>query len=1070
MSRTLREQMDRQAVLTPDAVFLLGVDVHSAVTFEGLQRQSRTVATRLLNLGMVRGDRMAFLMENSPFAAGLLLGAWYGGFVAVPINPHAGRARLAHALEHSGARLVFVSESLRAELDGSAPSSLKVIGINPESELHWEDGPASGEPLSEPGPDDDALLIYTSGSTGQPKGVVLSHANLMAAARNCCEAHQLSAADRSLCVLPLYHLNAVTVTLLPSLVAGASVVLPPGFQIQHFWDWMINRRCTWSALVPTLVSQLLEWEDPRISRGPQTLEGIRFLRSSSAPLSPAIQRTFEDRFALPLIEAMGSTEAGGAITSNPLPPGTRKAGSPGRAYGFETRIVDSLGHDVPAGESGELLLRGPSVMRRYHRDPQETGRVFTGDGWLRTGDLARWDDDGYLVLVGRARELIIKGGVNIAPREIDEALESHPDVLEAAVVGIPDHHWGEEILGFVILRSGARGDLQEILDSCERIVGRLKTPIRIHRVDDFPRGPSGKVQRTQLVNRHQERLPDKTDAEPEQVSASGTTPDCGPEPALQPDPRLEQTISAIWAEILGVASVQRTDNFFACGGHSLPAMKVLSRLSRDLGVEVTLTEFLRHPTVEGQARIVSGRLRETGLRPPRVQGGDSSSLRHPLSPAQEGIWYQQQVFPESSVFHEGEAVRLVGPLNVPALEEALNIVVRRHESLRTVFREQGEDPVQIVLEGWRLQLRVDDLGSLPPGERDTEVQRHLATEPRLPFDLENVPGIRARLLRLGPTEHVLILVLHHLICDRTSIGVLCRELGAAYRSTFDSDILPPWDPPTQFGDAAAWERRERQEGQVAGIHYWSAHLAGVDPTLELPTLGARPAVFTQEGSIRVRRLGRPVHDTVRTFSQRERVSPFTVLLSAYAILISRLSGRLDFLIGVPVAHRDRPELESVVGILVDLLPLRVNLAHDPTFRDILHRIHEALLDAMAHRAVPLSAIVGLLNPPRDLSRTPLIQVIVNWKDRSSLLRSLRLEGLVVSPVPVHSQASKFDLTLALTDLGDDLDVQAEYCTGLFSEAMIDGWLTEYRNVLDAVLRNPGLHLRSLPELAGARRP
>ena len=171
-----------------------------------------------------------------------------------------------------------------------------------------------------------------------------------------------------------------------------------------------------------------------------------------------------------------------------------------------------------------------------------------------------------------------------------------------------------------------------------------------------------------------------------------------------------------------------------------------------------------------------------------------------------------------------------------------------------------------------------------------------------------------------------------------------------------------------------------------------------------------------------------------------------------------------------MAHRDRPELESVVGILVDLLPLRVNLAHDPTFRDILHRIHEALLDAMAHRAVPLSAIVGLLNPPRDLSRTPLVQVIVNWKDRSSLLRSLRLEGLVVSPVPVHSQASKFDLTLALTDLGDDLDVQAEYCTGLFSEAMIDGWLTEYRNVLDAVLRNPGLHLRSLPELAGARRP
>ena len=299
-------------------------------------------------------------------------------------------------------------------------------------------------------------------------------------------------------MLPLYHINAESISLLGTLLTGGTVVMPHRFVVREFWDWIADYRCTWTALVPTIISQLLDWIDPRAEGKEEALERIRFVRSSSAPLAPALHRAFEEKFNLRLIEAMGSTECAGNIFSNPLPPGKDKIGTPGRPYGFELRILSPEGTKVRQGERGEIYLRGPSIMAGYYKNPEGTAAVLDRDGWLRTGDLAYLDEDGYVFIVGRAKELIIKGGMNIAPRQIDDVLLSHPAVQDAATLGVPDHYFGEEIVAFIVLRPGAQAGEQQLREHCETHLGGFKAPADIYFVADLPKGPTGKVQRMRL--------------------------------------------------------------------------------------------------------------------------------------------------------------------------------------------------------------------------------------------------------------------------------------------------------------------------------------------------------------------------------------------------------------------------------------------------------------------------------------------------------------------------------------------------------------------------------------------
>jgi len=1089
---SVRELIDLVAINWPDAPFLMSPETGEVLTFLGLKEQSGALSDQLQRLGLERGDKVAFLMDNSLFTAQLFLGVMYGGLVSVPLNVRAGVSQLSYMVEHCDAKVVFVSDEyseLITEVMTLVHRPVRVIPLEADGLGSMNDTRPAATLTIPPAPEDVALLMYTSGSTGHPKAAVHTHRTILAGGRNSVTAHQLTSSDRSLLVLPLYHINAECVTLIPTLLSGGSVVVPRHFSVSRFWDWLDEYECTWSAIVPTIVSQLLDWHDPKGDQRGPAFRRIRFLRSSSAPLAPSLHREFLAKFPLLLIQAMGSSE-GGNIFSNPLPPGKNKIGSPGLPWGFEVKIVDLNGVELPTGEPGEMLIRGEALTSAYYKEPDATAAAFDSDGWLHTGDLAYRDPDGYFFVVGRSKELIIKGGVNIAPRQIDDVLESHPAVLEAAAVGIPDRHFGEDVVAFAVLRMGAECDERELLGLCESRLGHFKTPTRIYFVQDLPKGPSGKVQRLRLVEQAT-----RPDADGRAAAPTGFALGRGNDQNVQEIPSalpasIEDVIAAIWADVLKLPQVGTADNFFALGGDSLLAIQCVSRLREKTAIRLTLTEFFGNGTVAEQAALLRERhasaahltdqsLVKTSREAPVAMQPQSDaqaipprdrSLPHQISPLQERLWFMERLNLGEPVYNEAEAVRLRGDLNIEALELALNAVIARHEVLRTMFQVIDGLPMARVRESYLLRLTTVDLSGGAEVEREEELQRLLTSEPRIRYSLEEEPAIRATLIRLAANEHVFVLMMHHLICDWSSLGVFWRDLSVLYASNCRNAPVALPALSLQYGDYSVWARQQLTEtAQADDLAFWVENLRGAPALLELPLDHPRPQVLSHRGARRRFRINRTVTEAFRRLSRQERKSLFALFTAALDVLLYRYTGQDDILLGVPIAERGRPEFQTMIGFLLHTHVLRTHISGEMTFLDLVARVQQGALELYEHRSVPFDRVVHATRPERSLSYSPLFQVMVNWRDRDQQLCFIGMEGLDVESVLVDSKISKFDLTLFLTDMGDEVWAEMEYSTDLFDEASVTRMFGNYVTLLDSIASDPDQLIAKLNILTTAER-
>jgi acyl-CoA synthetase (AMP-forming)/AMP-acid ligase II len=500
---TVRDLINKGAVEHPDKTFLILAQGGQQLSWSQLQKRCSEIGALLDERNIAPGATVAYLLDNGYWSTLLLLGVMYSGRVVLALNALSGKQSLSYVMNHSDAKLLFINAAYQqqySEVLSSLDAPISIIEMNEDQGQVLPLSDHLEPKVPQINTQDIALLMYTSGTTGRPKGVLLSHKNVLAGGQNTMDAHQLSERDIGMCVLPLYHINAQMVSVMGALVSYGQLVMARKFSVREFWHDIAKYNCTWFSIVPTIISYLIEHNARGVDA--QTMQkiraNVRFGRSASAALSPAKHQRFEQCFGIHVVETMGLTETAAQILSNPMPPEKIKYGSPGIAVGNQARIIDEAGNESDPGVIGELMIRGDNVMRGYYKNEAATKEALEADGWLHTGDLAYCDEEGFFFITGRLKELIIKGGENVAPREIDDVLYQHPAVLEAAAFGVDDEHYGQEIMACVALCPGMQATEQELLELCAENLGQYKTPKRVLIRDTLPKGPSGKIQRLKL--------------------------------------------------------------------------------------------------------------------------------------------------------------------------------------------------------------------------------------------------------------------------------------------------------------------------------------------------------------------------------------------------------------------------------------------------------------------------------------------------------------------------------------------------------------------------------------------
>jgi amino acid adenylation domain-containing protein len=988
-----------------------------------LAARAWSLAGLLRSAGVTRTDRVAVVLPNGPEMAVAFLGTACAA-VCAPLNPGYRRSEFSFYFEDLRPKLLIVQEGV----DSPARAVATELGVR-VLELSADMLTGTSQPIDFPQPSDIALVLHTSGTTSRPKIVPLSHANLCASAINIGRTLGLTAQDRCLNVMPLFHIHGLIAALLSSLAAGGSVVCTPGFLAPEFFPWLDDFAPTWYTAVPTIHQGVLARASEHrdiIARRP-----LRFLRSSSAPLPPTVMLELEAVFNAPVIEAYGMTEAAHQMASNPLPPAARKPGSVGLAAGPEIAILDESGafHCKGPTPLGEIVIRGDNVTSGYENNPQANAGGFR-DGWFRTGDVGSLDAGGYLTLSARIKEMINRGGEKIAPREVDEALLRHPAVANALAFAMPDPLLGEDVAAAVVLHAGAKVTEAELRDFSAGSLADFKVPRRIVFLEEIPKGPTGKPQRIGLA----EKLGVKAEAR-----------SLGRAAYAAPRTPAAAAIAAVWQDVLRIANVGEDDDFFACGGDSLLAAAVIARLDAAIGKRVPLLALFDHPVLARFAEYCDA-FEGLPALPPITRADRSLPL--PVSYAQERMWFLLQYEPDTQPYTSALALRLTGEINPTALAESLRALTRRHEILRTIYQLRDGRVLQIILDDPPLPLRTETA----PAAALEHFRAVAAVERARPFDLACDLPFRVVLVPVSATETYLILVMQHVASDGWSKSTFVADLAAYYSHYAASVPLALAPLPIQYADYAAWERtclaRDVFPAQIA---YWKQAMRGAPALLDIPVDRPRPAHQTFNGDSLDLAVPAPLLAQFNELCRRHQATLYMGLLAVLNVLLSRYSGATDIVVGSPIANREPIETESLIGIFINTLALRTDLSGDPSFDMLLDRVRQSTLDAFEHRQLPFARLVEALAPPRSTAYAPLYQVLFQLRNFPAL--TAEAAGLNIEEEDLLRPVVSFDFELEATETAAGLTLKLIYNRDLFLRETAARALSHFRNVIEAVCRD-----------------
>lgn len=1049
---SIHDLIAHHARTSADAIALLAPE-RAALGYGDFWSEVQRNAAALSAAGFARGDRIALVIPDGPELVVAFI-ATTAVAAAAPLNPSYRETEFDFYLSDLKATALMVpagfeSPAIKVARSRDIPILWLHVAAGARAGACTISADSTASPLRAPvsGSEDVALFLHTSGTTSRPKLVPLSQTNVAVSALNTVASLELSANDRCLNVMPLFHVHGLVGAALSSIAAGGSVICTPGFRGPEFFEWMTAFRPTWYTAVPTIHQALVD----RSRHEPVLVSehSLRLVRSCSAALSPGARLALEQAFRVPVVEAYGMTEACHQMASTPLGIGRQKPGSVGPAAGPEIAVMDEAGVMVPAGGRGEIVIRGANVTAGYEDNPAANAAAFT-NGWFRTGDEGFLDEDAYLHITGRLKEIINRGGEKISPREVDEVLAAHPAVDQAVAFGIPDKRLGEDVAAAIVLRAGMQATERELREFASSRLADFKVPTRIVMVDAIPKGPTGKLQRVGLAATLGLLTPQFRPA----AAGSDKQKD---EAALTP---LERAIAAVFADVLGVTRVGRHDSFFDLGGDSLLAVQVLSHLRDVLNVDLKLIDLFDGKTVAAMAEAVKTTRTQLNAAQPLTRLPEPAKA--PLSFSQQRLWFFTQWAAGSPAYHHPIAIRLTGPLDQDALQRGLNALLERHSVLRAAFPHEAGQPRQVIASSCVLPLDVLDYRDLPVAARDKAAMTALVERARRPFDIARAPLMRSVLVRLADADHLLLISMHHLISDGWSNRPLLRDLSAFYNAfrTGAPAALPLL--PIQYPDFASWQIERLNGGFLESqLAYWRQQLASPLPVLALPTDQPRPDVQNYNGARQSLHLAPELCAAVREFARQEGVTLFMVHLAAFQTLLARYANQDDIVVGTPVAGRTHSATEELVGCFVNTLAMRADLSGNPTFRELLARVRTVTLGAYAHQDVPFEKLVEALQPDRSPGRSPIFQVTFNFRNYPR--EGVSFADLRMEPVEVNLGVSPFDLTLEVEEVLDNTSAEPatpgllcrlDYNTDLFEAETAGRFLFHFAALLDGVVRGP----------------
>ncbi|MGD9488073.1 MAG: amino acid adenylation domain-containing protein [Calditrichaceae bacterium] len=1031
-TRTIPKWFEEQVKITPDKQAI--VFENETLTYDELNRKANQVARFLIKKGVSPEKLVGICMNKSTQMIIAILGILKAGGAYVPIDPDYPAERINFMIKDSGLKILITDQTPPS---GTDINRLTIIDIDEEI----DDMPAENpEPILLP--HHLAYIIYTSGSTGQPKGVLLQHQGLCNFVQ--AMANKLSI-DNNSNILQFSSLSfdASVAEIFIALLSGATLFLARKevfLSPESLDEFAEKHNITFATLPPSLLSAV----------PPDMLKTVRTLVSVGDSCSWDLAKRWHTDHEF--INGYGPTEV--TIGSVLYKVDDLDADSQTVPIGKPLDntllyLLDKNMNPVPIGCTGEIFLGGPGIARGYHNRADLTAEKFLPDPFhgnhggrlYRTGDLGRFLSDGNIEFMGRVDFQVKLRGFRVELEEIESALKRIESVNDATVIIREDMEGDKRITAYIIPEKATDFLVSEIREKLKNWLAEFMIPSVFVRLDKFPLNSSGKIDRKALP------APEKSD-----FIESGSF--------VAPANQNEEILAGIFADILGLEKVGRTNSFFELGGHSLMATQAVSRIRDAFKTDIPLRILFEHPVISDLAEALSeiSVKNSSSAAPPLAPTERKAGI--PLSFAQQRLWFLDQLEPGNIFYNIPSALVLKGRLDLNALEKSVQTIISRHESLRTVFKTIDGKPEQIILQDSKFRLKAVDLSSIDEPVKSQQAKDLATKEAKKSFDLTSGPLFRVLIIKLSEQSHLSVFALHHIIADGWSVKLLIDEIAVCYDAYTSGHEPLLSDLPVQYADFAQWQqgwlKDDVLEQQIA---YWKEKLGGSPPLLELPTDRPRPAVQTFNGATETIEISEDLTGKLIKLSRRENCTLFMTLLAAFQTLLHRYSRQKTILVGSPIANRTHPEIERLIGFFVNTLVFRADFDDDPDFIELMKQIRETALKAYSYQDLPFEKLVEELHPTRDMSHSPLFQVAFVLQNLP--VSSIELSDLVITPYETETITSKYDMTLTMIEGEAGLLGIMEYNTDLFNSETVKNMLDHFKTLLTSVALDPSYPVGSL---------